>query len=139
MPTDLEFFAPDAPPPGLADPAQIDEEPALNAVFLSGELTEPAEERDLAGGVKVVRWTLRVPRGVGRVGTDLIDCIAVDPELQQRALAWPSGCALVIEGAIRRRFFRTGGRTTTRVEVEAHLVTELEPDEGDGQGDASAG
>jgi single-strand DNA-binding protein len=131
MPTDLQFFAPDAHPPGLADPALIDEEPALNAVFLSGVLTEPGEERDLAGGVKVVRWTLRVPRGVGRVGNDLIDCLAVDPELQLRALAWPTGSALVVEGAIRRRFFRTGGRTTTRVEVEVHLVTELPIDPGD--------
>jgi len=129
MPTDLQFFAPEATPPGLADPALVDEEPALNAVFLSGKLTEPAEERELAGGVKVIRWTLRAPRGVGRVGSDLIDCITMDSDLQQRALAWPAGSALVVEGAIRRRFFRTGGRTTTRVEVEAHLVTELAADD----------
>lgn len=125
MPTDLQFFAPEATPPGSADPTPVDEEPAFNAVFLSGILTEPAEERELAGGVIVVRWTLRVRRGSGRVGSDLIDCITMDSELQQRALAWPAGCALSIEGAIRRRFFRTGGRTTTRVEVEVSLGTEL--------------
>ena len=101
---------------------------ANNAVLLVGTLTEPAEKRDLAGGVNVVRWTLRVPRGSGRVGTDLVDCVALAPDLQQRALAWPQVSKLMVLGALRRRFFRTGGRTTTRVEVEAHRVTEVAPE-----------
>ncbi len=109
-----------------------------NAVFLTGTLTEPAERRELAGGVPVVRWTLRVPRGAGRsgpAGSDLLDCVALDDEMQDRALGWPIGLPLTVTGAIRRRFFRTGGRTATRVEIEVDRVTELdEPAESaDGQ------
>ena len=133
MPTDLHFFAPEAVPDlALAEEAGVfpvedfaTNDYANNAVLLVGTLTEPGEERDLAGGVKVVRWTLRVPRGPGRVGTDLVDCVALDPALQQRGLAWPQDSKLMVLGALRRRFFRTGGRTTTRVEVEAHRVTEM--------------
>ncbi len=66
-----------------------------------------------------MRWTLRVPRGFDRAGSDLIDCVALDDELQERALVWPVGSVLEVTGAIRRRFFRSGGRTATRVEVEA--------------------
>jgi single-strand DNA-binding protein len=125
MPTDPQFLAPDGAVssgcPGPAPPDGI----CRNAVSLCGSLAEPAEERQLAGGVQVVRWTLRIPRGPDRAGSDLIDCVAVDCQLQQQAVQWPPGMTLVVAGALRRRFFRTGGRTTTRVEVEAHQVTEL--------------
>jgi single-strand DNA-binding protein len=115
MPTDTQTAPTD---PSVA--------PALprNDVALQGTLTEPGEERTLAGGANVVRWTLRVPRGADLGGSDLIDCVALDDELRQRALAWPQGLALTVLGALRRRFFRSGGRTTTRVEVEVHEVTE---------------
>lgn len=126
MPTELHFSEPQSAPPALPpDRAASDQESAVNAVFLAGTLTDPAQERALAGGVKVVRWTLRVLRDPDRVGTDLIDCVALDEDLQLRALRWPQGGSLFVEGAIRRRFFRSGGRTITRVEVEARVVTEL--------------
>ena len=71
-----------------------------------------------------MKWTLRVNRGPDRPGSDLIDCIALDPVLQQRALAWALGTQLTVSGAIRRRFWRVaGGRTTTKVEVEVNQVT----------------
>ena len=72
-----------------------------------------------------VRWTLRVPRGAERGGgSDLIDCVALDPVLREQALRWPPSLPLEVWGAIRRRFFRTGGRTATRVEVEVSRVAE---------------
>jgi single-strand DNA-binding protein len=124
MPTDPQFLAPDgavsAGSPGSAPGAAC-----CNAVSLAGSLAEPGEERQLAGGIPVVRWTLRIPRAPGRVGSDLIDCVALETGLQQQALHWPQGITLAVEGALRRRFFRTGGRSTTRVEVEVHHVTEL--------------
>jgi hypothetical protein len=105
-----------------AEPVDI---PAVNAVVLAGIITVPGEAKQIAGGVDVVQWTLRVSRGPERSGSDLIDCIAVEPVLQQRALAWAVGTRLTASGAIRRRFFRTSGRTTTRVEVEVDEVTLL--------------
>ena len=96
---------------------------AVNSVVLTGIIAEPGETRQIAGGVEVVLWTLRVSRGPERTGSDLIDCIAADPTLQQEAVTWPLGAPVTVCGAIRRRFFRTAGRTTTRVEVEADQVT----------------
>jgi hypothetical protein len=99
---------------------------AVNSVVLAGIIAEPGEGRQIAGGVEVVKWTLRVNRGPGRPGSDLIDCIALEPVLQQRALAWALGTPLIASGAIRRRFWRAAGRTTTRVEVEVDEVTLFE-------------
>ena len=96
---------------------------AINTVVLAGTVAEPGEARQIAGGVDVVRWTVRVSRGPHQTGSDLIDCIALEPVLQQRALAWALGTPITVEGAIRRRFFRASGRTTTRVEVEVVQVT----------------
>ena len=109
----------------VVEPASGEAAAGANSVFLTGTLAEPGEERELAGGVHVVRWTLRVARGEGRTGTDLIDCVALDAPLQERALCWMPGSVLAVEGALRRRFFRSGGRTATRVEVEAHRVDEV--------------
>jgi single-strand DNA-binding protein len=122
MTTDLEFTAPDSTASGSPEKAA----PVLvrNDVSIAGLLAEAGEERELAGGSLAVRWTLRVPRESG--GSDLIDCVALDPALRQQALGWPQGAPLEVWGAIRRRFFRTGGRTTTRVEVEAFRAVEGE-------------
>jgi single-strand DNA-binding protein len=109
--------------PTPAEPADLTaENTAVNSVVLTGIIAEPGEARQIAGGVEVVQWTLRVSRGPGRTGSDLIDCIAVDPVLQQQALTWELGAPVTVCGAIRRRFFRTAGRTTTRVEVEVDQV-----------------
>jgi single-strand DNA-binding protein len=122
MTTDLEFTAPRSPSSGSAEKAA----PVLvrNEVSIAGLLAEAGEERELVGGALAVRWTLRVPRESG--GSDLIDCVALDPALRQQALGWPQGAPLEVWGAIRRRFFRAGGRTTTRVEVEAFRAVEGE-------------
>jgi single-strand DNA-binding protein len=117
---------PDAPeidtPPDSVPVAAAVFEP-VNTVLLCGTVSDPAEVRQMAGGAEVVRWTMRVPRTPERTGTDLIDCVALHPVLQQRALAWPLGTVLNVEGALRRRFFRSAGRTVTRVEVEAEAVS----------------
>jgi single-strand DNA-binding protein len=120
MTTDLEFTAPGSPAPGPDEKAAP--VAARNEVAIGGLLAEAGEERELAGGALAVRWTLRVPREGG--GSDLIDCVALDPALRQQALGWPQGAPLEVWGAIRRRFFRAGGRTTTRVEVEAFRAVE---------------
>lgn len=122
MTTDLDFTAPvgDCSPPDSAPSGVV----TRNDVALCGPVAEMAEERELAGGVIAARWTLRIPRDGERGGSDLIDCVAFDPELRERALGWSQGITLEVSGAIRRRFFRSGGRTTTRVEVEAFQVVE---------------
>ena len=85
MTTDLEFTAPDPADPGPA--AEAAPVPVRNEVAIAGLLAETAEERELAGGALAVRWTLRVSRGERGGGSDLIDCVALDPELA-RARRW---------------------------------------------------
>jgi single-strand DNA-binding protein len=125
MTTDLDFSAPSS-----SDPAPVQEQPSVvsrNEVAIAGVIAEAAEERELAGGALAARWTLRVPRAAERGGgSDLIDCVALEPEMREQALQWPESAPLEVWGAIRRRFFRTGGRTATRVEVEVFRVAEGE-------------
>jgi len=128
-----------------ADPSPATGVPVdpFNVVRLVGTVADPGEHRLLAGGAQVVRWALRVPRTPERAGSDLIDCVALEPDLQEQALLWPVGLTLAVSGAIRRRFFRSAGRTATRVEVEAFEVTahpsaEPESSTGDDADDGSA-
>lgn len=126
MTTDLDFSAADSAGPASGSaPSVSGDVLSRNEVAIAGLIAEAAEERELAGGVLAVRWTLRVPRETERGGgSDLIDCVALDPELREQALRWPPSLPLEVWGAIRRRFFRTGGRTATRVEVEVSRVAE---------------
>jgi single-strand DNA-binding protein len=98
----------------------------VNSVILAGTIVVAGEVKPLAGDIEAVQWTVKVPRGPGRSGNDQFDCLALEPVLQQRALAWEVGTPMTVEGALRRRFFRTGGRTVTRIEVEVDQVTLLE-------------
>jgi single-strand DNA-binding protein len=125
MSTDLDFTAPESESSLL--PLLPGTVGVRNDVALCGPVAEAGEERELAGGVPAVRWTVRVPRGE-RGGSDLIDCVALEPALRERALMWPAGMTVEVHGAIRRRFFRAGGRTTTRVEVEVFRAVEMLPE-----------
>lgn len=128
MTTDLDFSAPNSPDASHESPVSaMSPVLARNEVAIAGLIAESAEERELAGGTLAVRWTLRVPREAERGGgSDLIDCVALDPQLRERALLWGQSAPLEVWGAIRRRFFRPGGRTATRVEVEVFRVAEGE-------------
>jgi single-strand DNA-binding protein len=122
MTTDLDFSAPSSPDPAEGPAPSVR---ARNEVAIAGVIAESAQERELAGGAMAARWTMRVPREAERGGgSDLIDCVALDPALREQALRWPDSTRLEVWGAIRRRFFRTGGRTATRVEVEVFRVAE---------------
>jgi single-strand DNA-binding protein len=98
----------------------------VNSVILAGTIVVAGEFKPIAGDIEAVQWTMKVPRGPGRSGHDQFDCLALESVLQQQALAWAVGTPITVEGALRRRFFRTGGRTVTRIEVEADQVTLLE-------------
>jgi single-strand DNA-binding protein len=98
----------------------------VNSVILAGTIVVAGEFKPIAGGIEGVQWTVKVPRGPGRSGHDHFDCLAFESVLQQQALGWAVGTPISVEGALRRRFFRAGGRTVTRIEVEVDQVTLLE-------------
>jgi single-strand DNA-binding protein len=82
----------------------------------------------LPSGDELTVWRLVVDRqvdksGAGKSGArspsvDTIDCVAHRPNIQRLAERWSAGDALEVHGALRRRFWRGGGGTASRCEVE---------------------
>ena len=91
-----------------------------NDVFLTGRLSAPAEVRTLPSGDTLVSFRLLVrrpePRARGQ-SVDVLGCITYDRALQRRAVAWQPGDVVEIEGALQRRFWRTGSGTASVCEV----------------------
>ncbi|UMG92590.1 single-stranded DNA-binding protein [Nocardioides sp. TF02-7] len=97
-----------------------------NEVHLVGAVSGTPETRELPSGdlvcvarVVVPRTPVRV-RGDGRrsPSVDVIDCCAWDARPRRSLGGWQPGDEVEVTGALRRRFFRTGGATASRVEVE---------------------
>ena len=101
-------------PPSRED---IEDFEFLNLAVLRGTCSSPAEVRVLPSGDTVVQLQLTT-RSDGRA-------ISV-PVAVRKPAPWvesiDAGNRLVIVGTVRRRFFRTGGATASRVEVDAELV-----------------
>jgi single-strand DNA-binding protein len=91
-----------------------------NDVVLRGRLSAPAEARTLPSGDTLVSFRLVVrrpqPRVRGRT-VDVLTCITYDRSLQRRVAAWQPGDLVEIEGALQRRFWRTGSGTASVCEV----------------------
>jgi single-strand DNA-binding protein len=124
-------------------PAQLNEEPAgrgarrhqpgdTNEVLLRGRLSGAPEERVLPSGDTV--WTFRVVVGrprdpttgragrAGRTGgaggVDTLECAVWAGRVKKSVPAWRDADTVEVAGALRRRFFRAGGATVSRVEVD---------------------
>ena len=91
-----------------------------NDVQLRGRLSAPAEVRTLPSGDALVTFRLKVrrqePRGRGG-SVDVLACITYDRSLQRRVAAWQPGDVVEVEGALQRRFWRTGSGTASVCEV----------------------
>jgi single-strand DNA-binding protein len=91
-----------------------------NDVVLCGRLSAPAEVRTLPSGDTLVSFRLVVrrpkPRVRGRT-VDVLTCITYDRALQRRVAAWQPGDVVEVEGALQRRFWRTGSGTASVCEV----------------------
>lgn len=104
-----------------------------NEVCVRGRLAARAEPRRLPSGDEVVTWRIVVARDPastpsrsdGRPGpsVDTLDCAAWRAGVRRQALSWRAGDVVEIEGALHRRFYRTGaGHTVSRHEIVAHHV-----------------
>jgi single-strand DNA-binding protein len=89
-------------------------------VILVGRLSTAAQERELPSGDLLVNWRLVVerPADAARTGIDVIECAAYAPRIRRAALKWQPGTQIQVEGALRRRFWRSPTGTASRYEIE---------------------
>jgi single-strand DNA-binding protein len=100
--------------------SEENQQQACNLVRLVGRLSGAPEERVLPSGDRL--WTFRVvvprehPRGRQRV--DAVECAAWTGRTRRSVARWGEDDVVAVEGALRRRFYRSGTGTASRVEVE---------------------
>ena len=100
----------------------------MNQIVLRGRLGEGVGERSLPTGDTTVTFRVIVDREKqGRDGksSDMIDCVALSAALRRKVLKLTPGIHIDLEGALRRRFFRSGGALISRYEVEVHSLTKV--------------
>ena len=108
-----------------------------NEVLLIGRLAADPVSRVLPSGDVLVSFRLVVARPpgqrrgsgspAGRVPTvDTLDCAAWRKDVQRSLTRMETGDVLEVTGALRRRFWRTGGGAASRSEVEVARVRRLE-------------
>lgn len=95
---------------------------AVNEVRLVGRISQAPQERVLPSGDSV--WTFRVvvrragERPGSRVSVDALECAAWGGRVRRQVAGWAVDDVVEVTGALRRRFYRAGGATASRVEVE---------------------
>jgi single-strand DNA-binding protein len=94
-----------------------------NEVRLVGRLAADPRLRELPSGDTV--WNLRVVverpasgKEKPRQRVDSLECAVWGGRLKKQVESWSAGDLVDVSGALRRRFFRAGGVTASRVEVE---------------------
>jgi single-strand DNA-binding protein len=91
--------------------------PALNVAVVAGACSAPAEVRTLPSGTVVAQLQVTT-----RVGGRAASVPVAVPEPKAWVADLDAGDEVVVVGHVRRRFFRAGGSTAARVEIEAHAV-----------------
>jgi single-strand DNA-binding protein len=93
---------------------------AINEIRLLGRVSGAPEARTLPSGDEI--WTFRVvvprTRPRGRQTVDALECVAWSARTRRSVASWSDGDTVEVTGALRRRFYRAGGSTGSRVEVE---------------------
>lgn len=95
---------------------------SVNEVRLVGRISAAPEERVLPSGDSV--WLFRVvvgrtgDRGRSRQTVDALECAVWSGRVRRSVAGWHEGDVVEVTGALRRRFFQTGGGAASRVEVE---------------------
>lgn len=115
--------------------AQVDEPaPARNEVVLVGRVSGDPEQRELPSGDALVSWRVVVERPVPRRATpsgvraptvDTLDCVAWTATVRRTARGLADGDVVAVEGALRRRFWRSGAGAASRTEVEVEVLRRL--------------
>ena len=96
------------------------EVPTRNEVRLVGRVTADPSVVELPSGDQLVTFRVTVDRDdrTAPRRVDALECSAWAPRLRRTVARWRPGDVVEVEGAIRRRFFRTAAGTGSRVEIE---------------------
>lgn len=101
-----------------ADPA------AANQVRIRGRVGSDPTQRTLPSGADIVSFRVVIARAPtvmtrgSRQKSDWVDCTAWSSPTRRRAAVWRTGDVVEVDGALRRRHYRAGATTSSRVEIE---------------------
>ena len=116
---------------GSGEPAQV---VGRNEVVIVGRVSGVPEERELPSGDALVCWRVVVdrpaprrapPPGVRPATVDTVDCVAWTGPVRRTARGLADGDVVAVEGALRRRFWRSGPGSVSRTEVEVEGLRRL--------------
>jgi single-strand DNA-binding protein len=101
-----------------------------NEVHLVGRVAATPELMDMPSGDELVTWRLVVERPprerLGRRTVDVVDCNAYLAKVRRSVSTWNPGDIVEVEGALRRRFYRTpAGQPASRYSVQVTSVRRL--------------
>jgi single-strand DNA-binding protein len=92
-----------------------------NRVTVTGRVSATAASRTMPSGDEMVSWRLVVDRppshGHGPA-FDVVDCVGWTARVRRSASSWAVGDVVTIDGALRRRFWRSPGGLQSRCEIE---------------------
>jgi single-strand DNA-binding protein len=109
---------------------------ALNEVVLRGRVSGDPQGRELPSGSVMVSFRLVLARertpmtAASKQVSDWVECSAWGARVRKQAETWRDGDQVEVRGALRRRYFTTGGQARTSVEVEmlgGRLVRRAQP------------
>lgn len=95
-----------------------------NSVRLRGRVSSAPVERELPSGALITTFRVTVPRARTPMTTgsnqvsDWVDCVAWSGRTRRNVASWIVDDRVEVGGALRRRFFRAGDGSSTRLELE---------------------
>jgi single-strand DNA-binding protein len=95
-----------------------------NMVELRGRISSAPVERELPSGTVITTFRVSVPRAKTPMtagstqSVDWVDCAAWSARTRRTVGGWVAGDEVEVTGALRRRHFRAGEASTSRLEVE---------------------
>jgi single-strand DNA-binding protein len=107
--------------------AETGSQQVVNEVRLAGRLARQVDERTLPSGDVITTFAIIVdrPQRRGSARVDTIACVTSRRSVATAAGQWPAGQWVEAEGALRRRFWRSGAGLGSATEVEVHRMRKL--------------